>query len=279
MNAKNLDDVRQFWEANPLFTGESPFQPGSREYYEDHRETVFQDCFAGQEDPRLVPPPENRDGVLDLGCGPGLWTVELDRWGCENITSADLTEQALVLARKRCELFDVTAVLQQENAESLSFKDHTFSHVNCQGVIHHTPDTKACVREIARVLKPGGSALISVYYRNLLLRNWRYFSWMGGLLYKMGSKMKGRGRETMFTIRETDELVRAFDGSENPIGKAYNKKTFRKLLEPELEIEEIFFHFFPARALPVPFPKFLHRFLDRNLGFMIYAKARKRQEV
>src|SRR6266550_3152959 len=152
----DVDDVRAFWEANPLFTGESAFAPGTREFFEEHFRVTVEDCFAGELDLRVFPSAANADRVLDLGCGPGTWTIELTRRGARSVVAADLTERALELTRRRAELFGVHIETSRQNAEALTFESASFSHVNCNGVIHHTPDTEACVREIARVLRPGG---------------------------------------------------------------------------------------------------------------------------
>ena len=62
-----------------------------------------------------------------------------------------------------------------QNCENLHFENETFDHVNCQGVVHHTPNTQKAINEIFRVLKRGGKASISVYYKNFLLRNYKYY--------------------------------------------------------------------------------------------------------
>lgn len=155
---KTVDDVRNFWENNPLWTGESKYRPGTKEFFEEQRRIIINDGFAGKMDDRIMPDEENRRNVLDLGCGPGFWTVELGLAGCKKITASDLTLKALELAQKRCEIYGINATLSQQNAEMLTFEDEEFSHVNCQGVIHHTPDTKACISEIARVLEDSGTA-------------------------------------------------------------------------------------------------------------------------
>lgn len=273
---KSFEQVKAFWESNPLWTGESRFAPGTREFFEEHLQVVAGDCFAGQIDERIFPSSENKDRVLDLGCGPGLWTVELSRRNCTNIVAADLTENALRLARRRCEIFNVDAEFSQQNAERMSFPDGTFSHVNCQGVIHHTPDTSACVSEIARVLRPGGTASISVYYRNVFLRLWPFLRPVGRILSRRGSGLKGRGREGIYALDDVDEIVRLYDGSENPIGKSYSRQQFVSLLEPYFLVTETFLHFFPARTLPFRIPSFLHKWCDRHHGFLIYASLVKR---
>lgn len=274
----DLNAVKQFWETNPLWTGESRHEPGSQAFFEEHRKVYVEDCFAGQFDVRFLPPPRTNGQtiqILDLGCGIGFWVCEFGMRGLHHLHAADLTEQALDLTQRRLDVYQVTADLSQQNAERMYFADGIFDHVNCQGVIHHTPDTAKAVAEIARVLKPGGTASISVYHRNLILRAWPYLRWLGLPLAKLGGGLQGRGREKIFLEADIDEIVKLYDGVGNPVGKSYTPAQFVQLLQPHFEITETYLHFFPARALPFKLPQRLHRWLDRRLGFMIYASLRK----
>lgn len=189
--------------------------------------------------------------------------------------AVDLTQKALDLTATRLKLLNFRADLCLQNAEKTSFKDRSFDHINCQGVIHHTPDTKAAVQEISNILKPGSSASISVYYRNVFLRAWPILRSLGWLVSLLGVKLTGRGRENIYRKYNVDELVRLYDGAENPIGKSYFKKQLLELLEPYFTVEETYLHFFSACSLPFKIPKFIHRFLDKRCGFMIYATLRK----
>lgn len=275
----NLDNVKAFWEANPLWVGESAHAPGTIEFYEEHRRIYLSDCFAGHFDIRFLPPPRQHGQsmrILDLGCGIGFWVTEFAQRGYTRLHAADLTHRALELTGKRLDAYGVSAELSQQNAEALSFDDESFDHVNCQGVIHHTPDTAAAVAEIARVLKPGGTASVSVYYRNPLLRIWPYVRWVGLPLAWVGAGLKGRGREAIFRERDVDEIVRLYDGAANPVGKSYSRTAFQDLVGEHFTVLETYLHFFPARAFPFRIPPFLHRWLDRRLGFMIYATLQKR---
>ena len=275
----NINNVKDFWENNPLWTGESVFEPGTLEFFEEHRSVYIDDCFGGSFDNRFLPPmlkESQQNKILDLGCGIGFWVSEFSKRGLENLYAADLTQSALDITKKRLEIYNGFADLSIQNAENLTFDDKTFNHVNCQGVIHHTPNTDQTIIEIARVLNEGGTASISVYYRNPILKMWpilRFFAWPLSLF---GGGLKGRGRESIFKLKDVDEIVRLYDGSDNPIGKSYTKDTFVKMLNPYFEVQETYLHFFPARALPFKIPKFLHRWLDRNLGFMIYATLKKK---
>ena len=196
--------------------------------------------------------------------------------GYLNIHAADLTKKALEITEKRLVLFDLKAELSLQNAEKTNFEDKSFDHVNCQGVIHHTPNTEATIKEISRILKEDGTASISVYYRNIFLKFWNVLRPLGWILSLFGARLIGRGRESIFKQSNVDEIVRLYDGAENPIGKSYTREKFVAMLSPYFDVEETYLHFFPARSLPFKIPKFLHQFLDKNFGFMIYATLRKR---
>ena len=276
MKHESIKDVRSFWEENPLFKGESDFKHGTEEYFKEHRKVVIEDCFAGCLDKRLLP--EIKDGIiLDLGCGPGFWTVEMQcSYSPISMYSSDLTRNALLLTKKRLEMHNLSSRFIQANAEELPFRSESFDYVNCQGVIHHTPKTENCVKEIARILKPEGKALISVYYKNVVLRNWSKFKLIGRFLLKTGAKMKGRGRDNIFFLDNEDDIIRLYDGIDNPVGKAYTRNNYANILRPYFKIENIFYHLFPARAFPFKIPKCFHRILDRKLPFMIYAELKKK---
>jgi SAM-dependent methyltransferase len=276
MSKETVESVQKFWEENPLFKGETTSEPGTPKFYEEIRALFVNDLFAGVVDPRVYPGPDNSDYVLDLGCGPGNWSIELAQNGSKRVVAADLTRAAVDLTKKRAEIQGVDLEVSQQNAEAMTFPDETFSHVNCNGVIHHTPDTEGCVREIARVLRPGGTAMISVYYKNVVLNLWPIAKYLGKIARLFGAKIKGRGRDGIYAMDDVNEIVRIYDGDENPIGKAYNDREYRAMLEPYFEVEHMFLHFFPARSLPFPIPRFLHRFLDRTAGFMIFAVGRKK---
>ena len=268
--------VEKFWDKNPLFLGESDHELASLDWFEEHEKVYIEDCFAGAIDERIFAEIAPDSKVLDLGCGIGMWLRQFAKRGFTETTGADLTNNALSIAKKRGKLYGNKFALHKENAEEMTYADGSFDHVNCQGVIHHTPNTKSCVKEISRILKPSGTALISVYYKNAILRNWRLFYPIGKLLGKFNFGMKGRGREDIFTIKDIDELTKLYDGADNPIGKSYSKTEFKELLLPYFEIKQIFFHFFPARALPFKIPKILHRFLDKEIcPFMIFATLQK----
>ena len=145
--------VEKFWDKNPLFLGESDHELASLYWFEEHEKVYLEDCFAGAIDERIFAEITPNSKVLDLGCGIGMWLRQFAKRGFTEITGADLTNNALLIAKKRGELYGNKFALHKENAEELTYADGSFDHVNCQGVIHHTPNTKSCVKEISRILK------------------------------------------------------------------------------------------------------------------------------
>jgi SAM-dependent methyltransferase len=266
-----IEDVRRFWDAHPLWTGEASHAAGTPAFFAEHRRVYYQDCFAGRLDPRLFPRALGSKRVLDLGCGIGFWLVEFWERGCRDLVGTDLSPRSLEIAAQRCALDDIACELRSGNAEALPFADASFDHVNCQGMIHHTPSPERVGREIHRVLRPGGSALVSAYYRNALLRNWPFWRLV---LRGIPIGLEGRGRSELAQIADPDEIVRRYDGAANPIGRCYGRTELVKLLHP-LQVRELFFHFFPARALPFALPLPVHRLLDRATPFMIFARCHK----
>jgi ubiquinone/menaquinone biosynthesis C-methylase UbiE len=277
MQTEGIDEVYNFWDKNPLFAGENSYEIGTREFFEEHRRVVIEDCNAGSFKEDYIPSDLSHAKVLDLGCGIGFWTIEIQlRRKCSEFYSADLTSKAIEITDKRLQVYGLTSNLSIQNAEKMNYSDGFFDHVNCQGVIHHTPDTETAVKEISRVLRQNGTASISVYYKNFFLRNWQKLSFFGKIASLFGSKLKGRGRENIYSQNNTDEIVRLYDGRDNPIGKAYSKREIFKMVEPYFEVEKIFLIFFPARTLPIPMPKFFHRFLEKHFGFMIHLNLKKK---
>lgn len=102
--------------------------------------------------------------ILDVGCGQGIDLVEYARAGAR-ATGIDLTPRHVELARSHIAAMDLQASVLDGDAEQLPFEAASFDRVSSNGVLHHTPDMSTALREIRRVLRPGGEARIAVYNR------------------------------------------------------------------------------------------------------------------
>jgi len=108
-----------------------------------------------------------RDGaIVETGCGLARWVIYLRRAGFP-ITGLDVSHQALVRAREA--VTDVPVFVA--DTLRLPFRDDSLAAVLSFGVIEHFPGgPQAALRELWRVLRPGGVALVSVPYNNYMRR-------------------------------------------------------------------------------------------------------------
>jgi SAM-dependent methyltransferase len=101
--------------------------------------------------------------VLEVGVGAGTDFVNWVRAGAQ-ACGVDLTPAGVALTRERLALEGLEANVRVADAEALPFPDGTFDIVYSWGVLHHSPDTVTAVREVHRVLKPGGEATVMIYH-------------------------------------------------------------------------------------------------------------------
>ncbi|HEX8599142.1 MAG TPA: class I SAM-dependent methyltransferase [Chloroflexia bacterium] len=93
--------------------------------------------------------------ILDMGCGTGTMLNYLSRYGRAEGIDAD--EEAVRFCHER----GITQV-RQVSALPLPFEDDTFDLVTALDVIEHIEDDLGTLRELYRVLRPGGTLLMSV---------------------------------------------------------------------------------------------------------------------
>ena len=93
--------------------------------------------------------------ILDVGCGTGLNMKYLARYG--SVTGVDLSETALQFCRVRGHSQLINAPI-----EHLPFPDDSFDLITALDIIEHLDDDVRGLSEIARVLKPGGRAIVLV---------------------------------------------------------------------------------------------------------------------
>jgi len=165
-DAELKQQVRDFWQAAAC--GEVYAQGASlRERLDTQARTRYAlepylARFARFEDGRSL-------DVLEIGVGMGADHLEWARRSPRSLTGVDLTAQAVELTRARLGLHGFRSRLLRTDAEQLPFRAGSFDLVYSWGVIHHSPDTPAAVREIRRVLRPGGRARVMIYQRRSLV--------------------------------------------------------------------------------------------------------------
>lgn len=97
--------------------------------------------------------------LLDLGCGPGSITLDLaEAVGPEGrVVGVDAVEAPLVAARRAAEVRkDSTTEFRVADAYELPFDADSFDVAHAHQVMQHLADPVAALRELARVVRPGG---------------------------------------------------------------------------------------------------------------------------
>ena len=99
---------------------------------------------------------------LNIGCGGGYEGLLFAGYGTRYIgvdfsyNAVRFTKQLIINAGLKADTF-------QCEAEALPFQDASIDVIYSSGVLHHTPNTEDALKEILRVLKPGGKAMIGLY--------------------------------------------------------------------------------------------------------------------
>jgi ubiquinone/menaquinone biosynthesis C-methylase UbiE len=178
--------------------------------------------------------------VLDYGCGPGNDVVGFTlHTGAARIVGADVSPAALALAAQRLSLHPQAAgrvelVQLAEEDPTLPLEDASVDFLSSQGVIHHTSDPEAVLRELARVTRPGAAASIMVYNRD---STWFHLA----TAYEL-QIVQGRWAD-----EPIDEAFRHnTDGPDCPISRAWAPATFVAMCEAA-GFEATFLGGYPSR--------------------------------
>jgi len=284
-----INEVKGFWNANPCQSDLSSEQD-RRSYFQDISKRRYQGrewhvpvvaaftSFAGKD-------------VLEVGCGIATDGMEFARNGARYV-GVDLTPNSIELAQERFRLFGIPGKFQVANAEErLPFPDNSFDHVYSFGVIHHSPTPEKIVREIRRVLRPGGTMTVMLYNRNsinyyleiMFLR--RIFRWcllpafMPGLLAAITGfdrwKLEGHREMLKKKISKEKWISMNTDGPFCPLAGVYNGREAAILFKGFESVRQEVWEFnvdhwsFVGRAIPDRMAKWI----GRRWGWhrMIYA--------
>lgn len=124
---------------------------------------------------RMAPKPTRGATALILGCGRGVdIEVAFEILQVGTATAIDLDPKQVDRAARRVgKRYGYKLTLRVGDAEKTDFEDASFDLVLDFGIIHHIPDWRAAVREVHRVLKPGGQFLYEEVPKKQLDR-WLY---------------------------------------------------------------------------------------------------------
>jgi ubiquinone/menaquinone biosynthesis C-methylase UbiE len=95
--------------------------------------------------------------ALELGCGTGFFMINLVLGGViEQGHVTDLSQGMVDVALRNAESAGIALEGRMADAESIPYPDDSFDLVVGHAVLHHIPDLDVAMREVLRVLRPGG---------------------------------------------------------------------------------------------------------------------------
>jgi SAM-dependent methyltransferase len=135
--------------------------------------------------------------VLDLGCGTGIVARLLRErlGGAARITGLDANPAMIAKARALAPELE----WHEGNAMALPFADGSFDLVFCQQMLQFAPDRAQAVREMWRVLAPGGRLLVSTW------RSRRESPLIDGLV-GVAERHLGRSNDKRFSLPDPEAL-------------------------------------------------------------------------
>jgi ubiquinone/menaquinone biosynthesis C-methylase UbiE len=251
------ESIRAFWDTTPCGTRDLALTPGQKGFFEaleQHRYRMepFIQTYA-----RF--PDWKQRRVLEVGCGVGTDLLQFARAGA-SVHGVDLSSRSVGLARQRLELYGYEGEVREADAEALPFRDETFDLVYSWGVIHHTPDPPQAVREIYRVLKPGGQICIMIYHKHSLVAAQAYLAC--GLL-------------RLQPLRSVDDIIAHH--VESPGTRAYSRKEAARLFQrfADVAIETLLTPYDIRYARGRYLPAWVKRLLPNAVGWFMVVRGRK----
>ena len=147
-----LEEIQRYW--NHRYSGYSKVNQKELEGIQRER---WKKQFE-----RLLPANKNLK-VLDIGTGPGFFTIILEELGYTNITGIDVSEKMLEVAKENIQKYgkkNSSIQLIQMDAQSLEFKPKSFDIIVSRNLTWNLEKPQQAYSEWLRVLKPNGALFI-----------------------------------------------------------------------------------------------------------------------
>ena len=98
--------------------------------------------------------------VLEVAPGPGYFSIELAKRGSFAITGLDISRTFMRIARENAAEAGVEIDFQQGSASNMPFPKESFDFLLCRAAFKNFALPVEALKEMCRVLKPGGRAVI-----------------------------------------------------------------------------------------------------------------------
>jgi ubiquinone/menaquinone biosynthesis C-methylase UbiE len=221
----------------------------------------------------IIPFKQLRDqDVLEIGVGQATH-AQLLAPRCKSFTGIDLTSHAAEMTAQRLRLFNLPGKVLQMDAEAMDFADGSFDFIWSWGVIHHSADTRRVLQEMHRVLRPGGSCAVMVYYKSW----WHFYvcGFLRGVFQGQFNKQRSLHRVAQS----------ATDGA---IARYYTQREWQETTSGLFELKSVQIYGLKGEVIPLPYgrlkqflvdlvPDGVARFLTHRLraGSFLVAQMRR----
>jgi len=292
---RKTEEIRAFWNKNPVGTNfvDGDINKGFFIKYDRFRyateshilDELNRIDFAGRE-------------VLEIGLGQGADGMQIiDRGGIYH--GIDLTEASVNRVKCRFQFFKKQfKTIQEGDARSIPYPENYFDIVYSHGVIHHSPEIEDIVREIHRVLKPGGLAVVMLYHKNSInyylsisfirrmgLMAIYVFPSLKGFLSRVTGENRDRiqkhldnfKREGLSYLKMKHLIHRSTDGPDNVFSSVWTRRNVKALFSDFKKIKTRV-HFLNERhllGLQNILPQRLKKKLAENYGWHLWVFATK----
>ncbi len=112
----------------------------------------------------------NGGDVLEVAPGPGFLAVELAANPALRVSAVEISKTFVEIARKNATEAHVTANIVQGNAADIPFADASFDLLVCRAAFKNFAEPVKALKEMRRVLRPGGKALIIDLRRDVSMK-------------------------------------------------------------------------------------------------------------
>ena len=245
---------RTWWEATPMrydWRDKITSPPGTQSYFMEI-DRRFLSSVAKYMPWQHVPFEEviqfadlSDKDVLEIGVGQGTH-AQLLAPRCKSFTGIDLTSFAAEMTARRLKTFKIPGKVLQMDAEDMELDSNSFDFIWSWGVIHHSADTRRVLQEMHRVLRPGGTCAVMVYYKS-----WWSFYVCGILRGIFQRQFKKQGN--LHRVAQS-----ATDGA---IARYYTRREWQQTCDGLFEIKSVQIYGLKSEVVPLPHGR-LKQFLE-----------------
>ena len=149
--------------------------------------------------------------ILEVAPGPGFLAIELAKTNRFRVTGLDISKTFVDLARKNADELGVKVNFEHGNASNMPFPEKSFNFIVCRAAFKNFSEPVRAIKEMHRVLKPGGKGVIIDLRRDVPMPeivshvDKMGLSTMSGLFTKMAFRFSLLKRA--YTASEFEEML------------------------------------------------------------------------